>query len=123
SEVRIGVIPAMISVVVVRKLGAHHAMRLFLTGARFDAREALGYGLLHGGVAGGGREAAIEAEAAQIAPGGRDAGGRPQRVEPAGAAAASAQRERKPGAGGLGGEAAEGGPESVARLPRGWAPP
>ena len=37
SEVRIGVIPAMISVVVLPKLGIHHAMRLFLTGERFDA--------------------------------------------------------------------------------------
>jgi len=32
---------------VLPKLGVHHTMRLFLTGRRFDAREALGYGLLH----------------------------------------------------------------------------
>src|SRR5262245_18464839 len=32
SEVRVGVIPAMISVVVLPKLGIHHGMRLFLTG-------------------------------------------------------------------------------------------
>ena len=47
SEVRIGVIPAMISVVVLPKLGVHQAMRLFLTGARFTAAEAVGYGLMH----------------------------------------------------------------------------
>jgi methylglutaconyl-CoA hydratase len=47
SEVRVGVIPAMISVVVLPKLGVHHAMRLFLTGARFTAAEAEGYGLVH----------------------------------------------------------------------------
>ena len=47
SEVRIGVIPAIISVVVLPKLGEHHAMRLFVTGERFSAAEALEYGLLH----------------------------------------------------------------------------
>jgi len=40
SEVRIGVIPAIISVVVLPKLGEHHAMRLFVTGERFSAAEA-----------------------------------------------------------------------------------
>jgi len=47
SEVRVGVIPAMISVVVLPKIGAHHAMRLFLTGRRFGAAEAQAYGLVH----------------------------------------------------------------------------
>ena len=36
----------MISVVVLPKLGVHQAMRLFLTGARFTAAEARGYGLV-----------------------------------------------------------------------------
>lgn len=70
SEVRIGVIPAMISVVVLPKLGPHHAMRLFITGARFDAREALAYGLVHRVVAAAELEAAVRAEVAQIALGG-----------------------------------------------------
>ena len=47
SEVRIGVIPAIISVVCLRKLGPHHGMRLFITGERFDGRQAVGYGLAH----------------------------------------------------------------------------
>ena len=47
SEVRVGVIPAIISVVCLPKLGAHHAMRLFLGGHRFDAREAVAVGLAH----------------------------------------------------------------------------
>jgi methylglutaconyl-CoA hydratase len=47
SEVRLGLIPAMISVVVLPRLGEHQTMRLFLTGERFSAEEALGYGLLH----------------------------------------------------------------------------
>ena len=51
SEVRIGAIPAMISVVCLRKLGTHHGMRLFLTGERFDGEQAVGYGLVHQAVA------------------------------------------------------------------------
>lgn len=47
SEVRIGVVPAMISVVVLPKIGEHHTMRLFLTGERFQSDAALRYGLLH----------------------------------------------------------------------------
>ena len=47
SEVRIGVIPAIISVVCLRKLGTHHGMRLFLTGERFDGVQAVDYGLVH----------------------------------------------------------------------------
>ncbi len=47
SEVRIGVIPAVISVVCLPKLGAHQGMRLFLTGARFSGREAVTLGLAH----------------------------------------------------------------------------
>jgi len=47
TEVRIGVIPAIISVVCLRKLGTHQGMRLFLTGERFDADAAVGYGIVH----------------------------------------------------------------------------
>lgn len=47
NEVRIGVIPAVISVVVVPKIGATRAMELFLTGDQFDARAAVAYGLLN----------------------------------------------------------------------------
>lgn len=47
SEVRIGVVPAMISVVVLPKLGVHNAMWLFLTGERFSAEQARDYGLIH----------------------------------------------------------------------------
>ena len=51
SEVRIGAIPAMISVVCLRKIGTHHGMRLFLTGERFDGDQAVNYGLAHRAVA------------------------------------------------------------------------
>ncbi|MEM7221017.1 MAG: enoyl-CoA hydratase-related protein [Pseudomonadota bacterium] len=50
SEVRIGVIPAVISVVCLPKLGRHHGMRLFLTGARFSGNEAVSMGLAHSAV-------------------------------------------------------------------------
>ena len=47
SEVRVGVIPAMISVVVLPKLGIQNAMWLFLTGERFSAQRAAELGLIH----------------------------------------------------------------------------
>jgi methylglutaconyl-CoA hydratase len=47
SEVRIGVIPAMISVVVLPKLGIQNTMWLFLTGERFSAQRAVDLGLIH----------------------------------------------------------------------------
>ncbi|HEV7731551.1 MAG TPA: enoyl-CoA hydratase-related protein [Candidatus Binatia bacterium] len=73
SEVRIGVIPAMISVVVLPKLGIHQTMRLFLTGARFDAAQALGYGLLHRVVPADGLAVAVQEEIDAIALGGPNA--------------------------------------------------
>lgn len=70
SEVRIGVIPAMISVVVLPKLGAHQTMRLFVTGARFDAAQALAYGLLHRVVPAADLVGAVQQEVDAIALGG-----------------------------------------------------
>jgi methylglutaconyl-CoA hydratase len=69
SEVRIGVIPAIISVVVLPKLGEHHAMRLFVTGERFTAAEALGYGLVHRVVEDCDLESAVWTEVDAIAKG------------------------------------------------------
>jgi len=73
SEVRVGVIPAMISVVVLPKLGVHQGMRLFLTGETFDATRALGYGLLHRVVPAADLGRAVQAEADAIALGGPNA--------------------------------------------------
>jgi methylglutaconyl-CoA hydratase len=70
SEVRVGVIPAMISVVVLPKLGVHHTMRLFLTGERFLAARAVEYGLIHAAVAPDALESAVQAEIDAIALGG-----------------------------------------------------
>ena len=46
SEVRLGIIPAVISPFVLPKIGAY-ARRYFLTGERFDAEAALHIGLVH----------------------------------------------------------------------------
>jgi methylglutaconyl-CoA hydratase len=70
SEVRIGVIPAMISVVVLPVVGPRDTLRLFLTGERFGADEAVGYHLLHRAVEADELEAAVEGEIAAIARGG-----------------------------------------------------
>jgi methylglutaconyl-CoA hydratase len=51
SEVRIGVIPAIIAVVCVPKLGTHHAMKLFISGERFSGASAVELGLAHRAVA------------------------------------------------------------------------
>lgn len=47
SEVRIGVIPAIIAVPCLRKLGPHQGVRLFVTGDRFTGDQAVEYGLAH----------------------------------------------------------------------------
>ena len=73
SEVKIGVIPAVISVVCIPKLGAHHAMRLFLTGAAIDAQEAVLSGLAHRAVPAADLRAAVLDEVAAIRRGGPNA--------------------------------------------------
>lgn len=47
SEVRLGVVPAVISPFVVSKIGSGQARRLFLSGERFGAENALAIGLVH----------------------------------------------------------------------------
>jgi methylglutaconyl-CoA hydratase len=47
SEVKLGLIPAMISPFAIRKLGESAARRYFVTGERFDAATALRIGLVH----------------------------------------------------------------------------
>jgi methylglutaconyl-CoA hydratase len=47
SEVKLGILPAVISPYVIGKIGATHARALFLTGERFDAERALRIGLVH----------------------------------------------------------------------------
>ena len=47
TEVRLGIIPAVISPFVLAKIGEGAARRFFLTGERFDAETALRVGLVH----------------------------------------------------------------------------
>ena len=47
SEVKLGILPAVISPYVIGKIGPSHARALFLTGERFDAERALRIGLVH----------------------------------------------------------------------------
>jgi len=47
SEVKLGILPAVISPYVIAKIGESHARALFMTGERFDAERALRIGLVH----------------------------------------------------------------------------
>ncbi|HZZ64083.1 MAG TPA: enoyl-CoA hydratase-related protein [Candidatus Baltobacteraceae bacterium] len=47
TEVKLGIIPAVISPFVLAKIGRSHARALFLTGERFDAKRAHHIGLVH----------------------------------------------------------------------------
>jgi methylglutaconyl-CoA hydratase len=47
SEVKLGILPAVISPYVIAKIGETHARALFLTGERFDAERAQRIGLVH----------------------------------------------------------------------------
>lgn len=47
TEVKLGIVPAVISPFVIQKIGAGRARTLFLTGERFDGREAERIGLVH----------------------------------------------------------------------------
>lgn len=46
-EVRLGIVPALISPYVIHRLGLTTTRKLMLTGARFDGNDALRYGLVH----------------------------------------------------------------------------
>jgi methylglutaconyl-CoA hydratase len=66
SEVRLGLIPAMISPYVLRSIGPGHARALFTSGRRFDAAEALRLGLVHEVVAADDLDAAVAATCAEL---------------------------------------------------------
>lgn len=61
TEVKLGIVPAVISPFVMQKIGAGRARTLFLTGERFDGREAERIGLLHRALS---DEAALDAAVA-----------------------------------------------------------
>jgi methylglutaconyl-CoA hydratase len=47
SEVKLGIIPAVVSPYVLKKIGPGHARQLFITGERFDSQTAQNIGLIH----------------------------------------------------------------------------
>jgi methylglutaconyl-CoA hydratase len=61
TEVKLGIIPAVISPYVVRKIGVSAARELFLTGGRFSAARALQIGLVHQVVPESDLDGAVEA--------------------------------------------------------------
>jgi len=66
-EVRIGLVPAMISPYIVRAMGEQQARRYVLTGERLSAREAHRIGFVHECVAAAELDARVEKFAAQLA--------------------------------------------------------
>jgi methylglutaconyl-CoA hydratase len=70
SEVRLGLIPAVISPFVIAAIGERQARRYFLTAERFDAAEALRIGLVHRMVDDGELDAAVGAIVDELLKGG-----------------------------------------------------
>ena len=70
SEVRIGLVPAVISVACLPKLGSHHGMKLFLTGERFSGTRAVEIGFAHRAVPKADLMQAVEEELAMLRLGG-----------------------------------------------------
>lgn len=66
TEVRLGLVPAVISTFVLPKIGLGAARRYFLTGERFGAKEAREMGLVHEVVESAALDARVEALVAEI---------------------------------------------------------
>jgi methylglutaconyl-CoA hydratase len=66
TEVKLGIVPAVISPFVLQKIGAGRARALFLTGERFDGREAERIGLVHRAVPAAELDAAVDAAVAEL---------------------------------------------------------
>ena len=66
SEVKLGIVPAVVAPYVLRKIGVSAARELFLTGARFSAARAMEIGLVHEVVPAGDLDAAIGRRLAEI---------------------------------------------------------
>ncbi|MCB1560689.1 MAG: enoyl-CoA hydratase/isomerase family protein [Xanthomonadales bacterium] len=73
TEVRLGLVPAVISPYVVAAIGARQSRHLFLTGERFDAATAARIGLLHETVNADQLDQRVNAIASDLACGGPDA--------------------------------------------------
>jgi methylglutaconyl-CoA hydratase len=60
TEVKLGIVPAVISPFVIAKIGESHARALFTTGERFDAARAMHIGLVHDVVPSANLDAAVQ---------------------------------------------------------------
>jgi len=66
SEVKLGILPAVVAPYVLRKIGVSAARELFLTGARFTAARAMAVGLVHEVVPAGELDAAVTRRLAEV---------------------------------------------------------
>ena len=66
TEVRLGIMPAVISTFVLPRIGLRAARRYFLTGERFGAKEALAMGLVHEVVAADALDAKVHAVTGEL---------------------------------------------------------
>src|SRR5579863_3211264 len=66
TEVKLGIIPAVISPFILAKIGASHARALFVTGERFDASHAKEIGLVHEVVGAGQLDTAVARRLAEL---------------------------------------------------------
>jgi methylglutaconyl-CoA hydratase len=73
TEVKLGILPAVISPFVLAKIGRSAARELFLTGARFPAARAREIGLVHAVVPAGKLDEAVDAYVREILSAGPDA--------------------------------------------------
>jgi methylglutaconyl-CoA hydratase len=73
SEVRLGLVPAVISAYVIAAIGERQARRYLLSAERFNATEAKRIGLIHEVVAPGALDSAVDSICAQIREAGPDA--------------------------------------------------
>src|SRR5947208_11553960 len=80
TETRLGILPAVVSPYVVRKIGPAHATALFVTGLRFDARRALEIGLLEAAAEPAALDARVDSLVAAILAGGGQAVGAAKRL-------------------------------------------
>jgi methylglutaconyl-CoA hydratase len=73
TEVKLGILPAVISPFAIAKIGRSAARELFLTGMRFDARRAREIGLVHAAVAAADLDATVDRYVNEILAAGRAA--------------------------------------------------
>jgi methylglutaconyl-CoA hydratase len=80
SEVKLGLIPAVIAQYVVPKIGVSHARALFVSGERFSAERAFEIGLVHAVTGSDGLDATVHALAARLLSSGPAAAGAAKRL-------------------------------------------